>query len=1160
MQCPQCQADNRSQRRFCAQCGAALILECSSCKFVNEPGEKFCGGCGTPLGDGTAAAGTKFSSPELYTPKHLADKILKSKTALEGERKQVTILFCDITQSTVLAERLGPEGMHAILNRFFELALAEIHRYEGTINQFLGDGFMALFGAPIAHEDHARRAVLAALDIQKAMADFGADRAATLQVRIGLNTGPVVIGAIGDNLRMDYTAVGDTTHLAARLQAAAAPGQIVISQATHNIVDGYCSTRPLAMMTPKGISEPVETWEVVDDKGARTRLEVAAERGLTPFVGRERELRVLQESFDRAAAGKGQMVFIVGDPGIGKSRLLYEFRRKLGPRAAWNEGHSVSFGWSMAFHPLIDLLRRSFRIEETDSEKVIIVKIERGIMRLGEDPQSVGPYLRYLLAVDPGDPTVQTMEPQLRRAEIFDSLRRVMLRAAEERPQVVVFEDLHWMDQATEFYLRFVTDSIPAGRILFILTYRPGYINPIAERTFQSRIALGTLSSDDSVKMAGSILDAASLPHELQKLIVRKAEGNPFFVEEVMKSLAEVGALKRSGDSFVLTGSPAEILIPDTIQDVIMARIDRLPEAPKRTLQLASVIGRKFTYRLLDRLEEIRGKTETYLNELKALELIYEKDIFPELAFMFKHALTQDVAYNSLLARRRCELHRIIGLAMEELYSDRLHEHFEVLAHHFEKGEDRTRALNYLLKAGAKAAQSFANREALAFYDQAFDLATHPGSPPEPDILMEIHQARADLFFVLSDFSRSLEEGRRALALARRIGDRVKEGDILVSLGYTSLWSHDFEGAFDYARQALEVAGGTDVEAVSAGGNFVIGLGEALTGRIDSGMQKIERALVFSQAAGDAFYESLSLGFIGHFKNWRGEYADALPYLAQGLQIAEKHLLPAPYLDSLFMYGITLTGHGDYDRAAKIFNDGLTFAEKVGDEVYYLRIMNSLGWLYLECGDLDRAVDVNRRAARGARRRGDPETIANSELNLADALMARGDLAAAGEILDGIDRLARLPSTSDWMKWRYTTHLFASRGELRLAQGDPGRAEEFARRCLQTATATNSRKYMVKGWRLKAATALSHRRPEEAESAMHQALSLAEHINNPTQLWKTHLAAGDFYTETGRQEQARAAYRSARDVVDRVKANLADEKLRNSLESSSLIRRIYSGS
>jgi len=1157
MQCPQCHAENREPRRFCAECGALLNFACPSCGFSNEPGEKFCGGCGIQIPEPSSVPESKFRSPDLYTPKHLADKILQSKSALEGERKQVTALFCDIANSTALANRLGPEEMHTLLNQFFELALAEVHRYEGTINQFLGDGFMALFGAPLAHEDHARRAALAALGIQKELQNLGERTGQSIQVRMGLNTGLVVIGAIGDNLRMDYTAVGDTTNLAARLQQLAEQGQIVVSEATYQTVEGYCNTKFLGAFSLKGIPESVRVWEVTSDRGARTRLEIEAERGLTPFVGRERELVLLQECFEKARSEQGQMVFIVGEPGIGKSRLLYEFNRRLGNEADWCEGHSVSFGWSIAYHPLIDLIKRNFCIEENDSENVIIEKIERKILRLGEDLKSILPYLRYLLAIDPGDPALKTMEPQLRRAEIFDGLARLMLRSAEIRPHVIVFEDLHWMDQATELYLRYITDRIPAGRLLLILTYRPGYINPVEERTFQSRLALSSLSSADSITMTRSLLDVDSLPEDLQTMIVRKAEGNPFFVEEVVKTLRETAAIRRSEDRFVLTKPLDDVVIPDKIQDVIQARIDRLDDEPKNTLQLASVIGREFTHRLVDRLADNRGRTDDHIQVLKALELIYEKDIYPELAYMFKHALTQDVAYNSLLEKRRRELHRVIGRAVEELYADRLHEYYEIIAYHYGKGENWNKAMEFNLKAAKKAEQSFANREALTYYNQALEITEKDGSVADTSILMSLYEARAELYLVLNEFQQSISESEKHLAFARQESDPINESKALTAMGYASLWDHNFDQAKIYAREAIKVAEETGENSVLAGGHFILGQVEILTGRLDDGKPKLTRALHISQSAGDLMYEALSLGNLGHIKNWKGEFTQAIDVLSKGYKIAKYNQLLAPLFDNLFMYGIALTGNGEYDRAIDIFEEGLAFTEKVGDEIFYLRVMNSLGWLHLECGDFERSFDLNFQAAERGKKRGDPEIVANAELNLSDIFILKEDFTSAFEYLENVNRLTNDSTTSEWMKWRYTTHFFASFGEYWLARGDLSQAQKFADQCLDRAGRTNSRKYLVKGWRLKGEIAAARKKWDEAQAALQEALRIAERISNPTQLWKTHFAMGGLYTASAKPQKASISYQAARSVIDRVKGGLQSQDLRAALDSNSLIKEVY---
>lgn len=806
MECPRCRAPNRDGAQFCRACGVRLDLVCAACGAVVQAASHFCDSCGATLPPSLPgrALPPRFSSPGSYTPRHLADKILTSRSALEGERKQVTVLFADVSGFTSLSEGLDPEDVHAVMTRAFELMMTVVHRYEGTVNQFLGDGIMALFGAPIAHEDHGQRAVHAALGISREMEryrdELHRERGITFQVRQGVNTGLVVVGSIGSDLRMDYTAVGDTTNVANRLQQAADPGRVLISETTHRLVGGYFHARPLGGLSVKGKAEPVAAWDVIGAREARTRLEVEADRGLTPFVDREHELRLLFEGFEKARAGRGQVVFLVGEPGIGKSRLLLEFRRRLGAEATWLEGHALSFGRAMAFHPLIDLLKRNFRVEEGDSEKSIIDKIDRGVLRLGDDLRPILPYVRFLLSVDPGDSAVLSMDPKKRRGEIFNAGRRLMIRAAEVRPQVIVLEDAHSMDQAMEEYLGFLADGIPAGRILLILTYRTGYRHPLGDRTYHTRIGLTALSPDDAVVMVQSMLAVESLPDEVKALIIRKAEGNPFFVEEVIKALRDAGILRVAGSRDVL-GKPLDAaLVPDTIQDVIMARIDRLDEAPKKALQLASVIGREFPRRLLDRLWDLPDGIEESVRQLKAVELIYEKSV-PEPTYRFSHALTHEVAYNSLLVQRRRELHRLIGRVIEDLYADRLAEHYEVLAHHFARGGDRVKAIEYATKAGAKAARAYANREALALYEQALALAGPDDRPARADLLKNL----ATVTQYLGDADASFGHAESAVELYEQLGD--KGNAVAMHLHIQMLYTWQWDGAReDMGLKHLEAA------------------------------------------------------------------------------------------------------------------------------------------------------------------------------------------------------------------------------------------------------------------------------------------------------------------------------------------------------------------
>ena len=657
--------------------------------------------------------------------------------------------------------------------------------------------------------------------------------------------------------------------------------------------------------------------------------------------------------------------------------------------------------------------------------------------------------------------------------------------------------------------------------------------------------------------MARVMLAAEALPEDLQTLITQKAEGNPFFVEEVVKSLQEIGALRRVGDGYVLARRLDEILVPDTIQDVIMARIDRLEEAPKRTLQVAAVIGREFTQRLLERLADIQARTEDYVRTLKALELIYEKRLFPELAFMFKHALTHDVAYNSLLVQRRRELHHQIARAVEELYTDRLAEQYEILAHHYSRAEDWAKALDYLLKAGEKAARGFANREAITLYDQALEAAGHLGAAVSPTALMTIHRAKVNLYALLSDFAHARAEGRRLLELARQVGDRTTEAEALAALGMWSLWAHDFEPALAYAHEAVVVAEPAGARSALAEAHLVTGWVHTVCGRLEEGRQHVDRGIAISRAARDLFFQSISASLRTQYDTWAGAPDAALAREAEGLGLAREHNLVLPLLFGLFTTGLSRTTRGDHQEGHDLFGEGLALSERVGDEVWHHRFLNCLGWVSIELGDFETALDLNRRGAEGARKRGDPETQANAQINMGDILVVQGDWALAQELLDEVHRMVDDPAVSEWQKWRYSTHLFASLGELWLARGDPARAREFAGRCLEVATRTNSRKYLTWGWRLVGEIARAQRHWDEAERALGEAMAGARVVGNPTQLWKTYVAVGRLRSATGRREATAEAYRAAREIVERMKSTLRNEALRAGVERAPAFREVY---
>jgi class 3 adenylate cyclase/tetratricopeptide (TPR) repeat protein len=1169
MTCQGCKQENPAGARFCGGCGASLDAICVACQAPNPPGNSFCHQCGGALGPGPAAG--QFASPQAYTPKHLAEKILTTGSALKGERKQVTVLFVDVSGFTSLSERLDPEEVHRLMSRAFDLMLAEVHRYEGTVNQFLGDGIMALFGAPITHEDHARRAVHAALGIGRALEAYQtelAPRGISFRARQGLNTGLVVVGSIGSDLRMDYTAVGDTTNVAARLQQAGEPGRVTISEATHRLVRGYFETRPLGELHLKGKAESIAAWEVGAAHETRTRLEVEADRGgLTPFVGRERELAALVDAFERARAGQGQVAFIVGDAGIGKSRLLLELRRRIADGAAWQEGHCLSFGKAMAFHPLVDLLRRQFGVEEGDAEATIAEKIERGVAAVGAALGPVAPYLRALLSIDPGDADVRAMSPAQRRGETLEALRRLLVHAAAQRPQVLVIEDLHWIDSASEQFLTALVDSAPALRVLLIFTYRPGYSSPFGERTYFTRVVPAALSAEDSARMAAAVLATDALPAELRALVAAKAEGNPFYVEELIKSFEETGILLKRDARYELARPVTELSVPGTIHDVIAARIDRLEEAPKQTLQLASVIGREFTRRLVDRLAEVRERNEALLHDLTTLELIYERHLYPELAYMFKHALTQDVAYGSLLVQRRKELHGLVGLAIEELYADRLPEHYEMLAHHFSLAEDWARALDYLLKAAGKASQAFGLRQAIDLYGQALEAARRLGDRVPVATVMTIHRERADLYLGIGNFERSRAEAEALVEVTRGVHDRPAEAGALVQLANALQWKEDFPAARERAREAIEIAEIIGAQAPLGGALHVRGYVNLVSGRLDAAGEDLDRALAIGRAVGETDRQAralhaLVLHALALRRSWQGEYQASLTLADEAVQISREHRLVIPLLRSLWNIGVARTDLGSYDDALAALSEGLVLAEKVGDDAIIPRIRNTLGWLLIDCGDLARGIEFSERAyeetslsSRAGHGSG-AERSAFIRINEGDAWMAQGDFSSAAQSLEQALHIVQHPPPSRWMTWRYSAHCYASLGQLALLKGEPERARRLADQSLETAVPSRSRKYESWAWRLKGESATARRAWDEADDALRRALSIAETIHQPRQTWMSHLALGRLDAAQGRREEALAAYRTAWSIIAGLRERTHDAALRAGLESLPLTREV----
>jgi class 3 adenylate cyclase len=719
VQCPECQHKNPVEAVFCNSCGNRLELSCPSCGQTNPPGAKFCNKCGLNLSDTDVAASAQFASPESYTPKYLAERILTSKTSLEGERKQVTVLFADLKGSMEMLGDRDPEEARALLDAVLTRMMEAVHRFEGTVNQVMGDGIMALFGAPLALEDHALRACYAALAIQNSMQAYAEEarreHGVTLQTRVGMNSGEVVVRTIGSDLKMDYTAVGQTVNLAARMEQMAPPGSVYLTADTFRFAEGFVQVNPLGPVPIKGMSEAVEVFELKGAVSGRTRFQATAAGWLSRFVGRTNELDDLEEALHEAGEGHGQIFATVAEAGVGKSRLYWEFIRS--PRTKdWLvvESGSVSYGKATAYKPVIDLLKAYFSIEDTDDHRRIREKVTGKVLTLDESLTPAIPPVLSLLEVPIEDEGWTNLDPPQRRQRTLDGVKGLLLREARVQPVCLVFEDLHWIDTETQAFLDSFVESLPGARVLLLVNYRPEYEHGWANKSYCTMLRLDPLSSEGADELLEAILGGDSALDPLKKLLTERTQGNPFYLEESVQTLIESGALAGGPGAYKLTEDVSKIEVPPTVQAILAARIDRLQPDDKRLLQTASVIGTHVPYPLLAAVAEMsEEELQKGLSALQASEFLYETNLFPEREFTFKHALTHEVTYGSLVQDRKRTLHAAIVEAIENLTDYRIEEHVERLAHHACEGEVWEKALQYLMQAGKKAVQRSANEEAI---------------------------------------------------------------------------------------------------------------------------------------------------------------------------------------------------------------------------------------------------------------------------------------------------------------------------------------------------------------------------------------------------------------------------------------------------------------
>jgi class 3 adenylate cyclase/tetratricopeptide (TPR) repeat protein len=1099
MKCPKCGSDNREGIRFCEECGAKLELECPDCKAIIPLGKKFCGECGHDLTKPVKAPLINYSEPQSYTPKFLADKILTSRSSIQGERKLVTVLFADVADFTSIAEKLDPEKVHQLMDDCFKILMDEIHTYEGTINQFTGDGIMALFGAPVAHEDHAQRGCYAALSIQKAIGEYGKkvnrDFGIYFKLRIGLNSGPVIVGSIGDDLRMDYTAVGDTTNLAARMESIARPGTVFISKPTHRLVRDFFELKSMGKVEVKGKDKPQQAFELMKAGEVETRIEAAVTKGLTKFIGRKNSMCALVEACDKAHSGSGQVVGIVGEAGVGKSRLLLEFRNQL-PQSEYNylEGRCLHYGGSMPYLPMLDILRSYFDIKGDDLDHIIKEKMSERVLQLDERLKSVLPPVQEVLSLKVEDETYVNLEPGRKRERIFEAFRDLFVRESQTKTLVLAVEDLHWIDKTSEEYLDYLIGWLANAKILLVLLYRPEYTHQWGSKSYYNRIGLDQLTTKSSTEFVQAILEGGQVIPKLRELILSRASGNPLYMEELTYTLLENGSIQRKENQYVLSVKASEIQIPDTIHGIISARMDRLEDNLKRIMQVASVIGRDFAFRILQAITGVREELKSYLLNLQGLEFIYEKRLLPELEYIFKHALIQEVAYNSLLQKRKKEIHEKIGGAIEQIYSNRLEEFYEMLAYHYLKAANHMKAYKYLVKSGDAAARLYAYAESRLHYTMALEaLAQLPDTE-------DSHRRRVDTLIKQASSSwraDPLEQNLTRLVEAERLakelpnpdgtpgGDRLRLARIHYWMGHVYYGSNKMPEAMGYFKQVLEEAKELDEPELLVTPSLTTGAVMLVQGHLDKAKELLSSAIPAVAQMGKWPEWCRAVGFFGMALAMSGDCPAGVVEARRAAARAEEISSLGEIALANVMLSVTSNYAGDLPNAIEAGRKGVEAGEQSKERIFVCLGNAWRGWAEGRAGLFEAAK----------------------------ASMARSQIV--------LDELGGKIIGADWIA--------AINAEIAFGMGRIEEAFNLAERAIGIARKMGG--IFAEGWARRiqgqALSALAPPRWDEAEDQLKESLRLLESGKNRVEAAYTHLAWGNVCRDRKNHGAAREHWEQA---------------------------------
>ena len=1090
MSCPSCGHENAGDAAFCEQCGDTLEQTCGSCGIGNSATAKFCRSCGTPLGQNDGES----RDPRDYTPKHLADKILQSRSALEGERKQVTVLFADAKGSQALAEQVDAEQWHRILDHFFQILAEGVHRFEGTVNQYTGDGIMALFGAPIAHEDHAQRACHAALHLREELKRYADElrvsRGLNFSVRMGLNSGEVVVGKIGDNLRMDYTAQGHTVGLAHRMEQIAESGHAYLSEQTARLVEGFFELRDLGRSPVKGSQDLVHIYALEGSGALRTRLDVSRARGFTKFVGRDDEMAVLESALEDVLDGKGRVVGVVAGAGSGKSRLCYEFAEGCRARGvAVFEAHCLAYGRQMPMLPVLELLRSFFGIEDATSDAAARERIVDRLTLLDESLREELPLVFDLMGVpDPARP-LEPVDPEAHHQRILEAVHRIVL--ANREPVVFVIEDLHWIDATSAGLLAQIIAAVSASTGLVVLNFRPEYEAVWTVEPHYQQVSLSPLGPRAIRELLADLLGSDPSVARLPALIEARTGGNPFFIEEVVQMLVETRVLFGSHGAWELARPIDEVAVPNSVQTILAARIDRLAERDKHVLQTASVIGKQVPLRLLRRVAGLSDRDlDSSLSRLGEAEFLYEAVPPPHAEYAFKHPLTEGVAYETQLRERRDRIHAAVALAIEEVERDRLDEQAARVAYHWESAGEALEAARWHRRA-AEWIGLAEPLEALRHWRRIRQLVRQLDGRPAAELVAlacfqtlnfgwrlglsdeEMRQAVAECrdcasriddpalivralcaYAVCLNFrgevGQNIEPLTEALEIARGERSADMEIDVLLTLLDSMRFLGRLEEADQFCTRVIELTG-EDATHVNFGGtsSYVESLAKrgelrAEMGRHREAREDLERALRLSEA--QSLEEDLLISLIASVRSRElsGSVRESLRLSRRLSQLALKSGSPLWTLSASTCAGIAHLCNEQWDEA-------IGFLEHVVDRIDERglachdqgRVLTSLARAYLGGGRAADAVSAAERAVRTCRAGGMKSWECLARVVLAEARLAKEGIAARRKVRDGLKRATLLIDETDARS--YAPLISEVRAALARVGDDPSTVESELR-------------------------------------------------------------------------------------------------------------------